>query len=358
MRVRQLCALLLMCWLGSMTIGPAGVEWPRAMASSKKKKKTKYVRVRHTVAPGETLGEIAAEYGVKVKHLMKWNKLKNAHSIRVGQTLSMYIPKGQASGGGRSRGSNVKEYYEVKKGDNLGSVAKKLGVSTRKLKKWNRSIRKPPHTLRIGQKLRYYKWVGSDGRNSQSRGHAFRGRLLNGEPLKSGAGYKVRSPGRAYGTDQTVSLIRKVCRKYTRKFRGAPKVVIGDISFKRGGYMRPHKSHQSGRDVDMGYVHKGNRQLDNFESMNKHNLDVAKTWYLVKSFVDTGEVEYMFIDHGIQRLLYEYAVSHGVSKTWLEANMQYPRGRGATKAPIRHARGHRNHMHIRFRCPKDDKACR
>jgi len=303
---------------------------------------------------------IRDRYGVKVKHLIKWNNLKNAHSIRVGQTLSMYVPKGQARGGGGGgrRGSNIKELYVVKKGDTLGSVAKKLGVSTKKLKKWNRSIRKPPHTLRIGQKLAYYKWVGSDGQNSQSRGHAFRGRLLNGEQLTSGPGYKVRTPGRAYGTDQTVSLIRKACGKYSRKFRRAPRVVIGDISFKRGGYMRPHKSHQSGRDVDIGYVHKSGREMKNFESMNKRNLDVAKTWYLVKAFIDTGDVEYMFIDHGIQRLLYEYALSHGVSKKWLEANMQYPRGRGATEAPIRHTRGHHNHMHIRFRCPKDDKACR
>lgn len=43
--------------------------------------------VYHTVGKGDTLSKIAKKYGVSIDKLMKWNKLKNASSIRKGQKL-------------------------------------------------------------------------------------------------------------------------------------------------------------------------------------------------------------------------------------------------------------------------------
>jgi murein DD-endopeptidase MepM/ murein hydrolase activator NlpD len=54
----------------------------------------KWVPKRHKVKRGETLGYLAAKYGVRVKDILRWNKsLRGPKSLRVGQTLVIYIPK-------------------------------------------------------------------------------------------------------------------------------------------------------------------------------------------------------------------------------------------------------------------------
>ena len=52
------------------------------------KKKTEAPPAKyHTVKKGDTLGGIAKKYGRTVNQLMKWNKLKNANSISIGQRI-------------------------------------------------------------------------------------------------------------------------------------------------------------------------------------------------------------------------------------------------------------------------------
>jgi len=127
-------------------------------------------------------------------------------------------------------------------------------------------------------------------------------------------------------------------------------VHVGDISKRGGGPFSPHISHQHGRDVDMGYVLKGNDAHETkFRGANAKNLDVARTWTLIKAFIDTDEVTYIFMDHRIQKLLYEYAQSRGVDEDTLDELFQYPRGRGRSHGIIRHWKGHSNHFHVRFR---------
>ena len=41
----------------------------------------------YTVKSGDTLGAIARRYHVNTAQLMKWNRLKNAHKLRIGQKL-------------------------------------------------------------------------------------------------------------------------------------------------------------------------------------------------------------------------------------------------------------------------------
>ena len=44
----------------------------------------------YKVKSGDTLGAIAVRYGVTVKQLMSWNHIKNANTLRIGQTLEIY----------------------------------------------------------------------------------------------------------------------------------------------------------------------------------------------------------------------------------------------------------------------------
>jgi len=46
----------------------------------------------YKVRKGDTLGAIAAKHGVTAAQLMKWNGLKSANRLQIGQTLKITRP--------------------------------------------------------------------------------------------------------------------------------------------------------------------------------------------------------------------------------------------------------------------------
>ena len=203
-------------------------------------------------------------------------------------------------------------------------------------------------SLREGQEL--IVWV--DGRVVPGFGEIDddKGTLKGGIQLPAGKHYHVKWEAAAWGTSTTVKAIQSAVKDYQRRAPGGPKIHIGDISKRAGGKFPPHLSHQFGRDVDIGYVLKGPLANETkFKNATEDNLDVARTWRLVKAIIDTGKVRYIFMDHRIQKLLYEHAKSRGASDNLLDELFQYPRGKGRTHGMIRHWKGHRNHFHVRFR---------
>jgi hypothetical protein len=100
----------------------------------------------------------------------------------------------------------------------------------------------------------------------------------------------------------------------------------------------------------MGYVLKGDKADETkFLTANSGNLDAARTWDLIKAFLDTNEIKYIFMDYSVQKLLYEHAAKKGVSSDTLDELFQYPRGKNRGHGLIRHSKGHVNHFHVRFR---------
>ena len=91
---------------------------------------------------------------------------------------------------------------------------------------------------------------------------------------------------------------------------------------------------------------KGNRPLDTFVPMNEEILDVPKTWCFIESLLRSQHVQYIFLDHRIQRLLHEYALSRGGDPSYLETLFGNDRG-----SIMQHVRGHYDHMHVRFYTP-------
>jgi hypothetical protein len=65
----------------------------------------------------------------------------------------------------------------------------------------------------------------------------------------------------------------------------------------------------------------------------------------------------MFLDFKVQGLLYEWAKEHDVDEDVLDKLFQYPH-RGASTGLVRHEPNHDNHLHVRFKCPNRDSACR
>jgi membrane-bound lytic murein transglycosylase D len=92
----------------------------------------------HKVRRGENLAVIAKRYGMRIRDLKRANRLRS-NRIYVGQRL-------------RVRGSSAaKDIHRVRRGENLGSIARRNGMSVRSLKRLNglRSNR-----IYVGQRLK------------------------------------------------------------------------------------------------------------------------------------------------------------------------------------------------------------
>ena len=93
----------------------------------------------HVVQKNETLGAIAIRYGVSVSTLQAYNGISNPNFLYVGKKLK--IPSG-----------NVREItYVVQKGESLGLIAKRFGISSGDLAMINKISR--PDLIKVGQKL-------------------------------------------------------------------------------------------------------------------------------------------------------------------------------------------------------------
>lgn len=88
----------------------------------------------HKVRRGENLGSIARHYGVKVNEIKLANNMKNS-KLRVGRNLLIPVKVKQKKSSGK-KPSKVK-FYVAKLGDNLASVARMYGVSQESLREWN-----------------------------------------------------------------------------------------------------------------------------------------------------------------------------------------------------------------------------
>ncbi|QED26846.1 hypothetical protein FRD01_06245 [Microvenator marinus] len=209
--------------------------------------------------------------------------------------------------------------------------------------------------LQEGQQI--LVWKRSEEGVSRSLGTANRGRLVNGEPLPPGETYKIQYPHRAFGTYYAVSETVRVLDEFGERFPDAHPLLVGDMSFRIGRKIAPHKSHQSGRDVDITLPRKTPPpDYRRFHHLRYKDIDLEQTFWLVKQFVDSGHVEYIFLDKRWQRRLRNYAEEQGAPQEWLDKVFEYRSSRPGL-AMIRHERGHHRHIHVRYRCQETDRRC-
>jgi hypothetical protein len=159
--------------------------------------------------------------------------------------------------------------------------------------------------------------------------------------------------------DHTRAAIEHVLRKHPNVHR----LAVGDLSAKRGGRIPGHRSHQSGRDIDLGlYFERAPAGYPHeFVPAEKGTLDLAATWALVEALYVAskrpGGPEKIFLDYGLQELLYAYARKQGTGETVLQKIFQVPNGRWA-KSLVQHEPFHDDHIHVRYGCPPKDERCR
>lgn len=108
---------------------------------------------RYKVKRGDTISEIAEQFGVSVPLIKKWNKLSSNHIV-AGRTLKIYSSSGSTSYGDKTvKSSSNINYYKVRSGDTIGEIAEKYGVSIANIKKWNKLS---DNKIFVGQSLRIY----------------------------------------------------------------------------------------------------------------------------------------------------------------------------------------------------------
>jgi len=337
----------------------------------------------HLVVTGDTLWDIARKYGCMPEDLKRENKIRS-NMIHPGKKLKIPRCSDQAprvaettETGETGETSETSEtetprdskhqikgmlFHEVVTGDTLFNIAKKYDTSVDDLKLRNGI---DSNMIRPGQQLDLVPGSGKSGRalKGQSVGRAHSGRLVSATRLTKGQGYTIRRPERAFGTNHAVYAIKRAVGVVRGRHPKVHALAIGDISAKKGGKITQHRSHQSGRDVDLGlyFKKKPKSYPDNFVQGTKSNLNFKATWTLLSTFsgmadADNG-VERIFLDYGVQKLLHGWAKDEGVSANTLRKMFQYPHGKSSPTGLIRHEPGHADHLHIRFKCPKGDKEC-
>ena len=295
----------------------------------------------HSIARGQTLSAIASRYGVSVSSLRELNPTLDPARLVVGATVRVR----------EERGRRID--YEVRQGDSLSRIAARHRVSVEDLRRWNRHVRSG---LRAGTTVRV--WSEIPASTSESIGAPNRGQLAQAERLPPHRGYVMRDPERAYATLETTLWMLDAFDAVLAAFPTGSQVQVHDISRREGGRMPGHRSHQSGRDVDIAYYQKRCSGACRFRRLRPDDLDVQRQWTLLESWLREDRVEAIFIDYSLQEPLYNEARRQGATRGQLRRWFQYPSGRTYPLGKIRHFPKHRDHLHVRFSCPDTDSRCR
>ena len=179
-----------------------------------------------------------------------------------------------------------------------------------------------------------------------SVGSVRRGRVLFGKKLESDEWIYVKDPNGSWVVDPAPKVLRELSQSIKAQYPDFDRLVINDGSVRHGGIYRPHRTHQSGRDIDIRYLLKGSVKGDyTFRFVTPANFDTERNWAIVKWLYDSGQVSRILMDHGHQKRLWKYARKRlKLSRAEIAPILSYPyRQRGAL---VRHARGHYNHFHV------------
>jgi LysM repeat protein len=300
-----------------------------------------------TVRTGDTLSEIAKREHIPLQQLATNNGITNPDFIRAGQRLKTHpgpirttasAPQRQSR---RASEDTLWVTHRIRPGDTLWSIGKRYGVKTRYLIRHNSFSAK--RLIHPGNEIRVKK------RHNPL--------LVDGVQLQDGVGYVRLRPQKSWGTAGTVRMIQHAYKQFAHQYPHSVPGYVADLSKFDGGHLPPHRSHQRGVDVDISYYKKGNVRTHGLEVVTSDTIDIAKTWDLMRHFLNTRHVPVIFMDYDLQRTLHSHLVRLGYDETLRSRILQYPRSIEVKKGIIRHSPGHHHHLHVRFDCLHSTDTC-
>ncbi|MEP7049748.1 MAG: penicillin-insensitive murein endopeptidase [Pseudomonadota bacterium] len=207
------------------------------------------------------------------------------------------------------------------------------------------SARAVPHPLDGWSDERIERAVSTDlaSLGPMSIGTPNAGALINGVQAVASPLYTLVNPGGAWGTQETIDYLNSAVQAVHDEFPDTPPLALGDIGARRGGPLKPHISHQAGRDLDISFYYRDGTKW--YARGTRENLDFPRLWALVRALIAKTDIDLILLDHGLQEPLKEYALAIGEDPAWLD---QIFPGKGALRPIIRHAPGHATHLHLRF----------
>jgi penicillin-insensitive murein endopeptidase len=199
---------------------------------------------------------------------------------------------------------------------------------------------------------------------SLSIGFPNRGRQLRAKRLKRNRqiAIKVGSETSSYGHPSLVLMLRRTAREIARVAPGSV-LLVGDLSREQGGPLAGHRSHQTGRDADVGFYARDARGksilLDRFVSFDGRGratdqsglvFDDWRNWLLVECWVHDARagLSHVFVAQSLRRRLLEYARGRKDFAPYVD------RAAALLKQP-EHGEPHADHFHVRIACPKGQK---
>lgn len=172
------------------------------------------------------------------------------------------------------------------------------------------------------------------------------GRLVNARPFPAGEHWTVVVPQSTWATEETINYLTAAIAEVVRQYPQGRPIRVNHISAPNGGYLRPHQSHQAGRDVDLAFYY-GDNGPDRGPWAVKHNFDLDRNWALVRALITETDVQVILVDKSIIKRLYDHALAKGEDKAWLDSVF-----RAGKDSLLRHAKRHRDHYHVRFYNPR------
>jgi penicillin-insensitive murein endopeptidase len=190
------------------------------------------------------------------------------------------------------------------------------------------------------------------------------GRLENGVELAATSDVlRLKRPkGPRWGIEELVEMLERGAARVERRFPGSV-LLVGDLSGRSGGDLGGHRSHESGRDADVGFyfVDKRGRPapVRRFRAVDWRGraaddpslrFDDARNWALVEAWMTDprARVEHVFVAKPIRARLLAHARAKGVYLPVLH------RASIAMKQPSR-GLAHDDHFHVRIACPRSQR---
>lgn len=188
--------------------------------------------------------------------------------------------------------------------------------------------------------------------------------LLSGAetlPLQGDHFLRYHASQKAFAVPQLTRALVRCADKVAAEHPDAT-LLIGDLSAPRGGFLPGHRSHRSGRDVDIAFYASDAVgtpikavPLIHFDRFgvglsNRHvrRFDTPRNWALVEALLNDAEIEvqWIFVSAGLKALLLDWALKNNRDLETVEKAASVLRQPGDS-AP------HDDHFHVRIYCPQD-----